>query len=316
MIICLGPVCVPIWGLLPIVLYFFPKFAVYLDKAPAWVQWCCRGGRSAATNANNSSSSSDKINDYDFASQIKAERREELDSWAEGRCLGIAEVETEIEFRYLKRKTLGAQRLLVADWGASWCAPCRKMEPRVKALAAKYARELVVVKLDLDKLQEFSATCQIAAVPTFIAYGTPKNKCNEQDEVLRVVGASADELEEKLAPLAGIIANIKSRAPAEAGTGADHEVANMTGASKLVAGGKPRESTLVKCTVDPKFFDAVVATVEEYRLRHGGEWVVSACRSSTHNSKGDLQVGLVICSGEMCKMINAVVSENGKVLSM
>ena len=210
------------------------------------------------------------------------------------------EVDTAEEFQYLRDAVCGAGNMLLADWGAVWCAPCRKMAPRVRALAEAHARDgLVVVKLDLDKLQAFSGACRVSAVPTFVAYGKGKGKGAE--ELLRVVGANPGELEQKIAVLVAAAGLQKKEEEGETETASE---------------GRGGDLSLVKCEVNGEYLDAVVAAVRAYRAREGGEWAVSACRSLGRSGNGNFSLGLVVCSGDMCKMISAVVSKGGKVLSV
>ena len=41
-VICLGPVCVPIWGLLPILFTLFPSLRKYIvgERSPQWLRTC------------------------------------------------------------------------------------------------------------------------------------------------------------------------------------------------------------------------------------------------------------------------------------
>lgn len=288
MIICLGPVCVPIWGLLPLVLYFFPKFGAYLDRAPAWVQWCCRG-RASKQPAQHGG--------------ISRERQSALDPAARGASGQIFEVQTPEEFEYLRGKVCGAGRLLLADWGATWCDPCREMEPMVSTIAKKHAECVVVAKLDLDKLQAFSSECRVSAVPTFVVYGAESNgEGGSAGERMRMVGASASELEQKVGALAA------SAKKAIEKDGSENDSASAADSSL--------SSALIKCDVDAEYADAVMAAIREYRARESGNWSVSACRSVGRSGDGNFSLGLVVCSGDMCKMVSAVVSKDLRVLSM
>ena len=298
MIICLGPVCIPLWGLLPLVLYFFPRFGKYLDTAPTWVQWCCRGRAGGKAR--------------DSEAVVPAERQALLDAVAKGVAeAGIFEVETPAEFRYLQRKVCGGDagglggKMLLADWGASWCGPCRNMEPRVARLATENSGALCVVKLDLDKLQEFSAECNVSAVPTFIVFGGSGD--DGAEELLRVVGANPGELEDKLTALLASVARGSKGSNLTGGASDVNGAPNGTGSDM---------SALVKCFVDEEYIESVVTAIRAYRTREGGEWAVSGCRSLGRSDSGDFNLGLVVCSGDMCKMVSAVVSKDGKVLSM
>ncbi len=222
-------------------------------------------------------------------------RRAELDAAVAARLGDLVEVETAEEFQYLQARVCDGGNLLLADWGATWCAPCRKMAPQLSALAKAHAKEgLVVVKLDLDKLQAFSGACGISAVPTFVAYGKGEGGAKE---LLRVVGANPGELEQKMAALVSTVS------------------AASVAKTEAERGGGDGES-LVKCELDDEYRPAVLSAVRAFRTREGGEWAVSACRSLGKSGNGNFSLGLVVCSGDMCRMVNAVVTKDGQVLSV
>ncbi|KAI8615077.1 galactose-binding domain-like protein [Chytriomyces sp. MP71] len=60
-------------------------------------------------------------------------------------------------------------KLVVADFTASWCGPCKAIKPLYAELASKY-RHVTFVTVDIDQLKETAAKNQIQSVPTFHFY--------------------------------------------------------------------------------------------------------------------------------------------------
>ncbi|KAG0468907.1 hypothetical protein HPP92_018235 [Vanilla planifolia] len=86
-----------------------------------------------------------------------------------------------------------SNKLLVIDFSATWCGPCRAIEPTFKALSARFA-DASFVKIDVDELSEVAQRWMVQGMPTFVFV-------KEGKEVARVVGANRGELEGKVAQL-------------------------------------------------------------------------------------------------------------------
>jgi thioredoxin len=84
---------------------------------------------------------------------------------------------------------------VMVDFWAPWCGPCRMIAPIVEDLAAKYAGQAVVAKVNTDEHQHMAGHLGIMGIPTLILFQNGK-------EVDRVVGfAPAQTLEGKLQAL-------------------------------------------------------------------------------------------------------------------
>lgn len=62
--------------------------------------------------------------------------------------------------------------LVIVDFGAQWCAPCKSIAPEFERLAKEYD-SAVFLKVDVDECTELAVRDGIAALPTFVLY---KNK--------------------------------------------------------------------------------------------------------------------------------------------
>ncbi|XP_058185366.1 thioredoxin H2-like [Rhododendron vialii] len=81
-------------------------------------------------------------------------------------------------------------KLMMVDFSASWCPPCKLMEPVINAMSSKYA-DVEFIKIDVDELSNVAQEFGVQAMPTFVLLKQGK-------EVDRVVGAMKDELEKKV----------------------------------------------------------------------------------------------------------------------
>jgi thioredoxin 1 len=59
---------------------------------------------------------------------------------------------------------------VLVDFSATWCGPCKKLEPIVHELAADYAGRLKVVKVDVDKAPSTAARFGVLSVPTILVF--------------------------------------------------------------------------------------------------------------------------------------------------
>jgi len=58
--------------------------------------------------------------------------------------------------------------VVLVDFHADWCGPCKMLEPTVEEIAAETAA--AVVKVDIDELQELAAAEGVRSVPTLKFY--------------------------------------------------------------------------------------------------------------------------------------------------
>jgi thioredoxin 1 len=76
--------------------------------------------------------------------------------------------------------------LWLVDFSASWCGPCRMLEPNLDELS----KEFNVLKIDIDQFRNLTDSFNIMSVPTMILF-------NNGEVVKQDVGyKSLDELKE------------------------------------------------------------------------------------------------------------------------
>jgi thioredoxin 1 len=67
-------------------------------------------------------------------------------------------------------EVLNSELPVLVDFWATWCEPCKRIEPVIKELAAQYAGKLKVVKLNVEEQRQISAKYKIRSMPTFMVF--------------------------------------------------------------------------------------------------------------------------------------------------
>ena len=78
---------------------------------------------------------------------------------------------------------------MFVDFWATWCGPCRIMEPIVEKLAMKYSDRVVFGKVNVDEEMNISSRYEVFSIPTFMIFknGQP------MDAVIGAVGEASLE---------------------------------------------------------------------------------------------------------------------------
>ena len=59
---------------------------------------------------------------------------------------------------------------VLVDFFATWCGPCKAMEPVIKEVAKAIGEKARVVKVDIDRQQHLAQQYNVSAVPTFMIF--------------------------------------------------------------------------------------------------------------------------------------------------
>ena len=61
-------------------------------------------------------------------------------------------------------------KLLVVDFFATWCGPCKKLSPTLDEVSEEYGDRVNIVKVDVDESEDLAMTYGIRSVPTVLFF--------------------------------------------------------------------------------------------------------------------------------------------------
>jgi thioredoxin len=79
----------------------------------------------------------------------------------------MAKVVSEAEF---EKEVLRSEVPVLVDFFATWCQPCKQMEPELRALETELGDKARIVKVDIDKSQRLAQMLRIQSVPTYVVF--------------------------------------------------------------------------------------------------------------------------------------------------
>ena len=84
-------------------------------------------------------------------------------------------------------EVMQAEQPVLVDFSATWCGPCKKLEPIVHEIAGDYNGRLKVVKVDVDQAPSTAAKFGVMSVPTLLLFRNGAVK----DQVVGLVSKQA-----------------------------------------------------------------------------------------------------------------------------
>lgn len=97
-----------------------------------------------------------------------AQRTAEQSRTAPGTTTGKGPISvSEAEF---DREVLRADRPVLVDFWAPWCAPCRMVAPTLEALSREQSQALKVVKVNVDENPGLASRYRAMSIPTMIVF--------------------------------------------------------------------------------------------------------------------------------------------------
>ena len=67
-------------------------------------------------------------------------------------------------------KTIAEHRVVMVDFWATWCGPCKTMTPDLQQLATEVPDDVLIAKVDVDKQRKLSERFGIQSMPTIMTF--------------------------------------------------------------------------------------------------------------------------------------------------
>ena len=69
-----------------------------------------------------------------------------------------------------QQKVLNSNDVIVTDFWAEWCGPCKMIAPVLEEIAREYDGKLSIAKLDVDHNQSTAMAYGVMSIPTLIVF--------------------------------------------------------------------------------------------------------------------------------------------------
>ena len=101
-------------------------------------------------------------------------------------------MELELSSENFEKEVINSEQLVLVDFYADWCGPCKMMAPVVEDVAKELQGKVKVGKINVDENQDLAMEYGVMSIPTLIIF-------KEGKEDKRLVGfRSKSELLDKL----------------------------------------------------------------------------------------------------------------------
>ena len=83
-----------------------------------------------------------------------------------------------------EKLVLKAEKLVIVDFWAEWCGPCRQIGPTVDELATEYKESAIIGKVNIDHHPTIASDYGIRSIPSLLVFSGGK----VQQQIVGAVG--------------------------------------------------------------------------------------------------------------------------------
>ena len=68
------------------------------------------------------------------------------------------------------KELIDSGEMVVVDFGADWCGPCKMVGPMIEKMAEKYADKVKIGKINIDDYDVLASTYGVRNIPTILFF--------------------------------------------------------------------------------------------------------------------------------------------------
>lgn len=77
------------------------------------------------------------------------------------------------------KEKINSNKLVLVDFFANWCGPCKAMHPIIENVTKEMGDSIHVIKIDIDKYESLASLYKVQSVPTFMLIKEGKVICRQ-----------------------------------------------------------------------------------------------------------------------------------------
>jgi thioredoxin len=138
----------------------FERRLAFIDKTKPVYVYCLAGGRSAAAATKMRKLGYSNVYELKGGTNAWRAANKPLEGNTNEKQMTVDELNTSVN----------ASKIVLVDFGASWCPPCKQMEPVLKNLTDNNKGKFTLVKVDGGRDQDIMQAYKVTALPVFIVF--------------------------------------------------------------------------------------------------------------------------------------------------